>query len=286
MASLRADSVQIIGAGVFDGCSRLTSVILPEAVTIGAVDNNSADGAFRNCDALVSVYMPKAVTIGDKTFYDCDSLESISLPEAVTVGATEHYASAAKGVFERCDSLASVNLPKATLIGWQAFDSCASLASISLPSVTIVGGDAYYGCAATTYVVFGPLTSIQAQSFPAWTFYDTDGTTVLSKTAANLANSTFQGTASALIKVAPGAKSLSPQMQERASELAAENSLKASMLADLDPELAGMDSTDVARMTLEQIRGLTSEDVQALKEAVREARSAEEGSPRRWTTQG
>ncbi len=175
-------------------------------------------------------------------------------------------------------------------IAGRAFRNATVLETVYLPTVTKIGPSSFDGCTAIKSVTFGPLTDVNntsgSGSFKSWTFYDTDGTTVLTKTAANLKNSTFQGTASALIKVAAGAKTLSPEMERRAAELAAENVQKASMLADLDPELAEMDSTDVARMTLEQIRGLTSEDVQALKRAVREARSSAGESPRRWTTQG
>lgn len=168
----------------------------------------------------------------------------------------------------------SLRADSVTKVAYRAFIRVSSLQTVDLPSVRTIQTDAFNYCTGIQHVSFGPLSEINAYAVSAWTFYDTNGTTVLQKTAANLANSTFEGTASALVKVAAGAKTLSPEMQQRAAELAAENVLKASMLADLDPELADMDSTDVARMTINEIRGLTSEDVQALKQAVRDAKAA------------
>ena len=98
-------------------------------------------------------------------------------------------------------SLTSVSLPSATTIGGYAFKDCTSLASISIPSATTNASGAFSGCTATEYVTFGPLSgSFSSSAYSSWTFYDTDGTTVLSKTAANLASSTFVGTADKLVK--------------------------------------------------------------------------------------
>ena len=173
----------------------------------------------------------------------------------------------------------SVNLPAATSIGESAFYHCDAMTSVNLPAATSIGNTAFGQCTAITSVTFGPLSAVDSNAFPSWTFYDTDGTTVLSKTAANLKNSTFVGTASALIKVAPGAKSLSEDMGRRVLELTAENQAKAAMLAEIDPALAGMDASDVARMTVDEIRSLTPEDVESMKAEIERRRAADEGEP-------
>ena len=114
----------------------------------------------------------------------------------------------------------SVSSQSITTIGHGIF-SDTSLASASFPAATTIGEHVFYECESIEAVELGPLESIDADSFNSWTFYDTDGTTVLQQTAANLKNSTFQGTASALVKVAPGRTSLDERQLERVQELTA-----------------------------------------------------------------
>lgn len=174
----------------------------------------------------------------------------------------------------------ALNAPSVVQVATRAFQDCTLLTSVNLPSAINVYSAAFKGCTAIERVTFGPLANLgSSDSFPDWTFYDTDGTTVLSKTAANLKNSTFVGTASALIKVAPGAKSLSEDMERRVAELTAENQAKAAMLAEIDPALAGMDPSDVARMTVDEIRSLTPEDVESIKADIERRRAADDGEP-------
>ena len=97
-------------------------------------------------------------------------------------------------------SMESVTLSSATTLNQNSFKGCANLKAVSLPSINQVGSSVFSGCTAIESVTFGPLTTIGNSAFYAWTFYDTDGTTVLYKTAADLANSTFVGTASKLVK--------------------------------------------------------------------------------------
>ena len=99
--------------------------------------------------------------------------------------------------------LASVRLPGAISISAYSFQNCTALSSVDIRATTVIGALAFAGCTGITSIIFGPLTTIGTSandSFMDWTFYDSDGTTRLDKTAANLANSTFVGTASALVK--------------------------------------------------------------------------------------
>jgi hypothetical protein len=131
--------------------------------------------------------------VGDRAFKHATRLASVSLPAATSIGSN---------TFHTCTSLASVSLPAAESIGAAAFASCTSLASVSLPAATSIGASAFASCTSVASVAFGPLTgTLNSSAFPNWTFYDTDGETVLDKTvAANLANSTFVGTAAKLVK--------------------------------------------------------------------------------------
>ena len=71
--------VSTIGDNAFDGCSGLTSVIIPNSVT------SIGYGAFFNCSGLTSVTIPNSVTtIGDYAFRGCSGLTEISIPNSVT----------------------------------------------------------------------------------------------------------------------------------------------------------------------------------------------------------
>ena len=79
----------------FENCSSLTSITIPESVTI------IGSYAFRGCSSLTSITIPDSVTsIGDYAFWLCNSLANITIPESVT--------SLGESAFVGCLSLESV----------------------------------------------------------------------------------------------------------------------------------------------------------------------------------
>ena len=124
-----------IAAEAFLGCSKLTSVTIPNGVT------SIGYGAFRDCSGLTSVTIPDSVTsIGYSAFNDCSGLTSVTIPNSVTnIGDC---------AFRNCSRLASLEIPDGvTSIGSQAFDGCRGLTSVSIPnSVTSICATAFYGC--------------------------------------------------------------------------------------------------------------------------------------------
>ena len=138
-------SVTITGGkifyGAFYGCSSLTSITIPDSVTI------IGDYAFYNCSSLTSITIPDSVTIiGDYAFYNCSSLTSITIPDSVMqIG---EYA------FYNCSSLESITIPDSvTRIENDAFSGCSSLTSITIPdSVTSIGKSAFEGCTRLTSI--------------------------------------------------------------------------------------------------------------------------------------
>ena len=97
--------VTSIGGSAFSGCSRLTSVRIPDSVT------SIGDRAFRYCSNLTSVTIGNSVTsIEGWTFDYCGSLTSVRIPESVT--------SIGKKAFAHCSGLTSVRIPESvTSIG-------------------------------------------------------------------------------------------------------------------------------------------------------------------------
>ena len=112
---------------LFDHCSTLLSVIIPDGVTyIGAT-------AFSNCSSLSSVTMPNSITaILYYAFVECSALTSITIPNSViTIG---------EGVFNGCSSLSTVICTSVTEFGNSAFNHCPALTSITMGSgVTKIG---------------------------------------------------------------------------------------------------------------------------------------------------
>ncbi len=112
-ASNLTDATEIISYA-FSGCSNLTSITIPNSVTI------ISNYAFYNCSSLTSITIPNSVTsIGHDAFSYCSSLTSITIPNSVT--SIGYYA------FYYCSRLTSITIPNSvTSIGSHAFEDCST----------------------------------------------------------------------------------------------------------------------------------------------------------------
>ncbi len=110
--SLFGDGVTEIGNSAFDGCSRLTNVVIGNGVT------SIGERGFNDCTGLTSIIIPDSVTsIGWRAFSGCKGLTSVAIGNSVTS------------------------------IGGFAFDGCTGLTSITIPdSVTSIGNYAFFSC--------------------------------------------------------------------------------------------------------------------------------------------
>ncbi|MDD7292972.1 MAG: leucine-rich repeat domain-containing protein [Clostridiaceae bacterium] len=130
-----------IGSDAFNGCTGLTSVIIPDSVT------NIGNYAFYRCTGLTSITIPDSVTsIGKDAFLGCTGLTSVTIGNSVT--SIGDYA------FSYCEKLRSITIPNSvTSIGYEAFYNCTGLTSITIPdSVTYIGYGAFRGCTGVTSI--------------------------------------------------------------------------------------------------------------------------------------
>ena len=141
-------SVTRICDSAFYGCSKLTSVTIPQnVVSVG-------DSAFYGCSELRSVKLLQSVTnIGDYAFSECRGLTSLVFATgtfSITYGGghTEvyNYPPAVERIgtsaFAGCSSLTSVTIPPSVKdIGKGAFTGCSGLTSMILPFVGAKRGD-------------------------------------------------------------------------------------------------------------------------------------------------
>lgn len=179
--------------GVFQGCTSLESISIPDAVT-SLGDRLFARTAlkrldapvtllqigsycFSNCTSLECVTLQDGlVQIGNGAFSDCSSLSSISLPNSV-----RYIESSA---FSGCSALIQITLPSALealpyemngvpKIDSHLFEGCSSLQSVDMGAcVTVlnIDDDAFSGCTQLAQVIFPPnLEKVSSYAFYACT---------------------------------------------------------------------------------------------------------------------
>ena len=142
-----------IGWEAFAACTSLTSVIIPNSITV--LDDRSFSGT-----ALENVALPFSVTeIRQGTFMNCGKLKSINVPEGVQVITLSS--------FQNTPALKSITLPNGiTSIEHDAF-AMSGIEAINLPdSLTSIGERAFQDCNGLTSVLFpSSLTSIENRAF-------------------------------------------------------------------------------------------------------------------------
>ncbi len=162
--------ISVIGEKAFSGCTALKNITIPESVTqIGA-------NAFAGCASLTDVTIPEGVTqIGHYAFSDCTALKNITIPESVTfignyafyicrnltsIAITSKVTSIGIGTFSYCTSLTDVTIPEGVLsIGEKAFSQCSKLTKVTIPkSVNSIGYSAFDGCTRLGSVYCKPTT--------------------------------------------------------------------------------------------------------------------------------
>lgn len=131
-----------LGDNVFDDCSLLEKVTLPESI------ERIGDYAFYWCRSLEEIELPNNIEeIGIGAFKNCSLLRKINIPYKVR--KIERF------TFQFCHYLSRLTFGnRITEIGDNAFEECYSLTEITLPSsLEEIGSSAFEQCTALTSVV-------------------------------------------------------------------------------------------------------------------------------------
>lgn len=128
------ENVTSIGEYAFAGCDNLTSVDLPNTVSVIA-----SNGFFRCRKAVFNGIGSNITEIGSHGFGECYSITSLNLPNATTI---QSFA------FSYCINLTSITLAEGlTKILSGTFYECRSLSSLAIPStVTEIEYSCFYNC--------------------------------------------------------------------------------------------------------------------------------------------
>ena len=131
--------------GTFASCSSLTSIQLPDSITM------LGDNLFSNT-GLTSLSFPKSLLyIGSFCFSGCSNLGDLVLPD--------HLVEIGQGAFKDCSSIVSVKIPDSLkYIHSSAFSGCSSLEGITLPSALDIMPD-------TAEHLIGGVPSIESKMF-------------------------------------------------------------------------------------------------------------------------
>lgn len=186
------NEITTVGAYAFNGCSKMTSVNLPNATSVGTYAFNGCSaltdinvtnaktvsaGAFQNCTSLIRLDLPQATVLNGYLVSGCSSLVELNVPKAtsgkgfaIAGSKVEHinlpeFTTPGSSVFRNATSLRTVYMPKLSKLEQFLFMGDTALESVTFPKVASVATQAMESCSALTYVDLPICKSIAAKGF-------------------------------------------------------------------------------------------------------------------------
>ena len=180
-----------IGDRAFEGCNKLTRVVLPNSLIEIGLD------AFRECNSLKEVIIPSSVTmIESEAFAHCSALSRITLHDTISMigdsafesvqdinvyitdlekycaGGIISHLPGRKHLYLNNEPLTHLVIPESvTEIGSYTFADCIDLESVTIPSgLTTLGEGAFKGCdSLTALTITGNMEQINLDAFSGCT---------------------------------------------------------------------------------------------------------------------
>ena len=201
--------VVAIGYGAFSGRTDLSTVLIPDSVTVIEAS------AFSDCTMLENVVLSKnLVQIGAEAFGSCTNLTEIEIPKKLEEGLASWDFGIQKGPFYNCASLERVTFEEGikqiadalfagcngikelvipdtvTVIEYGAFGQCKNLQNITISdSVTSIEGSAFEKCERIVNLkIPDSVTKIEARAFSDCTMLKS---VVLSKNLVQIGGEAF-----------------------------------------------------------------------------------------------
>lgn len=142
---------------MFSGCTNLETITLPQNIT------SIGPNILQNCyKAEVDINLPNLTSLSDTSFTDCGIKRVLNLGSVTTIPGINN-----EGCFKNCTKLIQVVLPNTvTSIQRNAFNGCSSLATLNLPqSITDIGVSAFLGVPAEIDINLPNLQTISDGAF-------------------------------------------------------------------------------------------------------------------------
>ena len=149
--------ITTIGSRAFYNCTNLSSMKIPECVTI------ICTYAFEDCASLTSVTIPDSVKeIDDDAFSECNALKSVFISDLsawcrISFGFDANPLSYAHNLYLNDEIITELTIPSdITEIKTDSFNSCTSLKKVTIhDNVTEIMTSAFEGCSNLTDIIIG-----------------------------------------------------------------------------------------------------------------------------------
>lgn len=152
-----------IADGAFANCTKITSVTLPDTLTI------IGDSAFKGCAGLTSINLDNVKSLGGDAFRNSKKLAAVTF-------SSDGLTAIPDGAFSGCLALDSVSgTSKIKSIGNSSFGTCNNLRtfSLDLSALESIGARAFFYMGLTSFDIPSSCKSVGAGAFEGWTKYQT-----------------------------------------------------------------------------------------------------------------
>lgn len=155
-----ASESQSIGAHAFWDCTKITSIDIPHAASIG-------EAAFYNCtDAReVTIACPCLRSIPSFCFYNCSSLTDLN-------NNCPYLYRIEPQAFAHCTNLTTASFQTVQTVETSAFWGCSNLKTVDMPALDYVSSHAFFLCPNLTTFIGGNLKRYAIGDYGIGWYYD------------------------------------------------------------------------------------------------------------------